>query len=256
MQKNTLFKDEEPEIEKLIPPEDVTGKIMEYRDLATVIDVELEKRRGWWRLEAPGLSYDDIKQEIRIHISKKWEKWDQKRPFANWVNGLISNQLKNKLRDNFGIYVRPCLFVPGTSGSCEANEGGDRCRLTKSGLQCAECPMYAKWEREKKEGLAVHLPESLDDKEYHIGYEDNDIDAFEFLKRVAPVIKEKCLPQTYKAFELIYIKNMSEKEAAKLMGYKSTEKGRKAGYKQMANHTEQIKKIIIELLKNEEARFV
>ena len=39
----------------------------------------------------------------------------------------------------------------------------------------------------------------------------------------------------YKIYSLLFIKHLAEEEVAKEMGYKTTEKGRKAGYKQIKN---------------------
>lgn len=42
-------------------------------------------------------------------------------------------------------------------------------------------------------------------------------------------------PLEWKVYKLIYIQGVSEEEAAKEMGYKTTEKNRSPGYKQIKN---------------------
>ena len=49
-----------------------------------------------------------------------------------------------------------------------------------------------------------------------------------------------------------FIKNVSDAEIAKEMGYKTTEKGRKAGYKQIKNLKKQFKARAVSILKNKD----
>ena len=57
---------------------------------------------------------------------------------------------------------------------------------------------------------------------------------------------EKILkPTEWKVYKCLYVEQKSEKEAAKIMGYKTTEKNRAPGYKQIKN----IKKSIITKVK-------
>ena len=58
-------------------------------------------------------------------------------------------------------------------------------------------------------------------------------------------MKDILKPIEWKVYELIYIKHKSEEEAAKSMGYRTTEKGRSPGYKQIKN----IKRTIIKKVK-------
>jgi len=48
-------------------------------------------------------------------------------------------------------------------------------------------------------------------------------------------------PRQYKAFDMLFIQNMTDEEVAKEMGFKSTEAGRKAGYKQIKNLKKMLK---------------
>ena len=55
-------------------------------------------------------------------------------------------------------------------------------------------------------------------------------------------------PLEWKLYEMLYIKKMTEKQAAKKMGYKSTEENRNPGYKQIKNMQKSIiKKIKINI---------
>ena len=68
----------------------------------------LKRYRPKWQLSALAwIDYDDVCQIIRFHIYKKWHLWDQTRPFKPWASMIISNQIKNLIRNNytnFGIY--------------------------------------------------------------------------------------------------------------------------------------------------------
>ena len=139
-----------------------------YEDKADVIDNEIRKRYYKWHLHAIAwFDFDDVAQIIRAHIFKKWSQWDQARPLEPWVNKIISNQLKNILRNNYSNFARPCL-------NCEHNQSkeqrGDQisalCALTPSGLQSNECDPFAKWEKTKKNAYDIKMPLSLEFHEY------------------------------------------------------------------------------------------
>ena len=58
-------------------------------------------------------------------------------------------------------------------------------------------------------------------------------------------MKETLKPAEWKIYKALYIDNMSEEDAASLMGYKTNEKNRVPGYKQIKN----VKKAIIQKVK-------
>tara|TARA_Y100000310_G_C20301391_1_gene631954 strand:+ start:292 stop:591 length:300 start_codon:yes stop_codon:yes gene_type:complete len=60
----------------------------------------------------------------------------------------------------------------------------------------------------------------------------------------------------FQAFDLLYVKNMTDEEAAKEMGFKSTEAGRKAGYKQIKNLKKLLKEKAGKLLKKKGIAFL
>ncbi len=51
---------------------------------------------------------------------------------------------------------------------------------------------------------------------------------------------------------MLFIKNKTDEEVAKTLGYKTTEKGRKAGYKQLKNLKKQFKSKAENILKNKD----
>ena len=112
---------------------------LRFEDCYEEINVEIAKRRHKWNLSALSwLDYDDVSQIIRIHIHKKWHLYDQKKKLSPWINRIISNQIKNLIRNNYGNYVRPCL-------KCAAAEGEAGCTIYEK--QCSDCPLYKNWEK-------------------------------------------------------------------------------------------------------------
>ena len=74
-----------------------------------------------WNLKSLSwIDYDDVAQIIRIHIHKKWHLYNQEKPIGPWLNTLISNQIKNLIRNNYANLSKPCY-------RCDAAEGEDLC---------------------------------------------------------------------------------------------------------------------------------
>jgi len=192
------------------------------------IDQEINKRRHKWSLTTLAwLDFHDVAQILRIHIYKKWNMYDQKQPLAPWINRIVSNQIKNLIRNNYGNYSRPCL-------KCAAAENEDGCNIYET--QCSKCPLYAKWEKSKKSAHDVKLPVALENhtQEVHNIIED-EINIEKAAENIHTKMKHILKPVEWKFYELYYIKHKTEEESAKLMGYKTSEKNRKIGYKQVKN---------------------
>jgi len=115
-----------------------------YEDKVNVIDCELQKRKHKWHLNALAwFDFEDVEQIIRFHIFKKWDQWDQSRNLEPWVNKIISNQLKNILRNHYSNFARPCLNCPFNESE-EEGGGENSCSFTASKKQSSECKLYAK----------------------------------------------------------------------------------------------------------------
>ena len=226
-----------------------------YADKAEVIDKELIKRSHKWFLNSvTWMDYDDVCQIIRSHIHKKWDQWDQSRPLEPWLNKIISNQLKNILRNNYGNYVRPCLNCPFNQSGPPSDDQEGLCGFTVSGLQCNECPLYAKWEVTKKAAYNTKMAVTLENhaKEASVMPETSFAGLDESIDKVHLRMKELLPEKKYKVYKMLYIDNLSEKEVAVEMGYKTSEAGRTAGYKQIRNLKKLFKQTVQELLANED----
>ena len=226
-----------------------------YEDRAHIIDNEIRKRYYKWHLHAIAwFDFDDVAQIIRAHIFKKWALWDQSRPLEPWVNKIISNQLKNILRNHYSNFARPCL-------NCEYNQSAEQgegqianlCAFTPSGLQCNECDLYAKWEKTKKNAYDIKMPLSL---EFHAYTKNtNPEDHFDISRATISLhirIKAALTSKHYLVYKMLFIDGISEEEVARILGYKSNEKGRKAGYKQIKNLKNQYKKLAKKIIQKED----
>jgi RNA polymerase sigma factor (sigma-70 family) len=209
-----------------------------FEESISIIDNEISKRRNKWNLSSlTWIDFDDVSQIIRIHIYKKWHLYNPKKPLAPWVNRIISNQIKNLIRNNYLNFIKPCAQCP----EAEPDEG---CK--KFGKQCSSCPLYKEWEKNKKHAYNLNMPVSFESLENCVdtSYSDSiDIDKFKL--DLDEKMKKFLKPLEWKLYEMLYIKKMTEKQAAKKMGYKSTEENRNPGYKQIKN----MQKAIIKKIK-------
>ena len=100
--------------------------------------------------------------------------------------------------------------------------------------------------RTRKQAYDAKLPVSINDHEYEINSaEYSDIDIMSLMDKLNTKMKEILKPAEWKIYKALYIDNLSEEKAATLMGYKTNEKNRVPGYKQIKN----VKKAIIQKVK-------
>lgn len=216
-----------------------------FEDKLQEIEKALEKKRSKWDLDAvPSVDYDDIKQIIMAHIYKKWELWDQSKPIEPWLSRVVSNQFKNLLRNHYGNYVRPCL-------KCPFNLGADSCQKTKSGIQDSSCGEFANWEKKKKPAYDIKLAVTIENHENEANSRrDEFVDIELATKKISAELRPQLSKKQFMAFKMLFIENHSEEKVANYLGYKTTEKKRSAGYKQIKNlrkiFQEKVKQIIDE----------
>tara|TARA_R100000808_G_scaffold8266_1_gene23486 strand:+ start:20666 stop:21361 length:696 start_codon:yes stop_codon:yes gene_type:complete len=210
-----------------------------FEESIDFINQEINKRRHKWSLTSLNwMDFDDVSQIIRVHIYEKWHLYKEDKPLGPWLNRIISNQIKNLIRNNYGNYSRPCL-------KCAAQEGHDGCKIYDK--QDSSCPLFARWEKTKKSAYNIKIPLSLEDHSYEvqrIALSDS-MDIERNAKKLHKKMKEILKPNEWIVYEGLFIKNLEEIEVASSLGYVSTEKNRNPGYKQIKN----LKKNIIEKVK-------
>lgn len=212
---------------------------VKFEDVIDDINVEIYKRRNRWNLSALAwMDFEDVAQIIRFHIFKKWHLYDQSKKLAPWINRIITNQIKNLIRNNYSNFVKPCV-------KCAAAEGDNKCAIYKT--QCNDCPLYKNWERNKKSAFETKIPIPLEhhSQEVFAASAGESIDVERSAEILHAKMKEVLKPNEWKAYKYLYIDHKEDEEVAKLMGFKTSEKNRNPGYKQIKN----IKKSIITKVK-------
>ena len=229
-------------------------KKIKYEVKVSVIDQELQKRKHKWHLNAVAwFDFEDVEQIIRFHIFKKWDQWDQKRPLEPWVNRIISNQLKNILRNNYSNFARPCLNCPFSQSGQQESTHENLCAFTPSGIQCSECKLYAKWEKGKKHAYDIKLPLALENHHQEVfSIASSEFDLSNSITKLHVEMKFILTEKHYEVYEDLFVKNLSEDEVAKKLGYTTNEKNRKAGYKQIKNLKKMFKEKAVTVIRQKD----
>lgn len=207
-----------PEIPKL------PQKPSTFEDNYEIIHREVMKRSNKWTLTAlPYIDYQDVASIIEFHIFKKFNMWDQSRPLIPWLGTLIHHQISNLIRNNYSSFSRPCL-------KCPANEGDNYCSIY--GTQDVQCPLYLKWTKSKKNAHDIKLALPIVNHEievYQLYNESLDIEKTgkELHKKMLSILTGL----ERRIYKLLFIQNKSEEDAAEILGFRTTEKNRKAGYR-------------------------
>lgn len=193
-----------------------------YKELSEIV----EKLRSKWTFKASVMKdFDDIKSEILTHIWKQWKLYDQSRSLGGWAAKVAKNQFSNKLRDLYTSTSRPCL-------KCPSSRGENLCALY--GEQCVECPIYKKWYNNKRYSHYARLPGTLEDHENHVhSITDNLVDVEGAILNMHTKMKEVLTKSEWDIYFRIHIEHKTEDITAQELGFKTTEAGRKMGYKRI-----------------------
>jgi ABC-type Zn2+ transport system substrate-binding protein/surface adhesin len=141
--------------------------------------------------------------------------------------------------------VRPCV-------KCSAAEGEDSCAIYKK--QSADCPLFKNWYKNKKSAYDTKLPIALENhaQEAFSIHNQNSLDIDSASKKLHEKMKSVLKPNEWLVYKYLYIDHMEEEDAAKKMGYKTTEKNRSPGYKQIKNLKKSIITKVKKCLSNDE----
>ena len=209
-----------------------------FEDMYEIINQVIKKRRNKWKLKAiTWFDFEDIEQVIKLHIYKKWHLWDQSRAIEPWVNRIVTNQIRNIIRNNYTSFARPCLSCPFNQNK-EGDSGIEMsCGFTTSGKQCNECPLYAKWEKVKKAAYDVKMTVSLENhKNYFMNCESSiSYDYKNAESKLHNLMKINLGDKHFFIYKMFFIDNLNDDQVAQILKFKTSEKGRKAGYKQIKN---------------------
>lgn len=199
-----------------------------FEDYLPIIDAEIAKRRHKWNLTSiTWMDYDDVSQIIRIHIYKKWDQYQPTRPLAPWLNSIITNQIRNLIRNHYSNYARPCL-------KCAAASDNNACTIYVT--QCDACPLYAYWQKRKQPATHIKIPVSIENHAHEVkSIFDDSIDVLRHVDAIHAKMKEILKPIEWQVYEGLFVRHKDEAEIARELGYTTTEKGRDPGYKQIKN---------------------
>ncbi len=214
-----------------------------YEECYAIIDTVVSKYQSKWRLNAINwFDFEDVAQIVKTHIFKKWHLWDQERPLEPWVSRIASHQIKNIVRNNYTNYVKPCM-------SCPHNLGDNLCSLTKSGDQNSSCKLYAKWAKSKRQGYGVKMPLAMENHQQEIdSFTDSGVDFDASIQKLNEVLKKELSDEHYQVYMMLFFQDASEDDVAKYMGYKTSEKNRAAGYKQIKNLKKMLKEKVQQII--------
>ena len=209
-----------------------------FEKYGPLIDSEISKRRSRWTLSALSwLDFDDVSQIVRIHAYNKLHLYDDTKPILPWINRLISNQIKNIIRNNYGNYTRPCL-------RCAASLGEHGCRIYNE--QCEKCPLFKNWQKNKKNAYDLKVTVSIEDHTNEINsHQSQGLDINLAIQNLSKRLEQILKPIEWQVYNLLYIENKSEKFICRALKLKYDEKSEIAYNKQLRN----IQKIIIKKAK-------
>ncbi len=166
------------------------------------------RKGGWSHLSL--MEWSDVAAIVTARIWEKWDLYDPAKPLENWCNTLISNSFKNLKRDLGGRWHRPCVGGGKANGSsCAHNLGGDTCEVTKSRTQCAECPLYAEWEKTRRHQFNIKVPVALENHTREVGDmpgESFDIKAVE--ATVHQQMKVNLTQWEWRIYHALYVRHL------------------------------------------------
>jgi len=194
----------------------------------------VEKQRPQWTFKANVMrDFDDIKSEIITHVWKKWELYDQSRPLGGWVATIVKHQLANILRDSYLSTSSPC-------SRCACNIGENLCSMY--GEQGKECPLYAKWYKTKRHSHEARLPLSLENHTDEVySMPDSSMDLEKAIGSLHAKMEGLLTRSEWEIYRRLYLEHKTEEETANELGLKTSESGRKMGYKRIR----QVKTLIL-----------
>ena len=187
-----------------------------YEEKYSIILDVVRKYKNKWRLDIiHWYDWDDVQSELLNHVYLKWEKWDQSRPLEPWVSIVCLNQIRNKLRNHYTNYARPCI-------KCPHNIDDHACAITPNNEQCSQCPIFAAWVKNKKSGFDIKMPLEL---ENHAGEVNNrisdELDYSVVLEKLSGELKKHLPEKTVKAFYMLNFDGANEKDVGAYLGFKA-----------------------------------
>lgn len=209
----------------------------------------VERRRHSWILTSI-VEWQDVSSIVMTRIWKNFGKYDPTQPLDKWVNTVTTNALKNLGRQHLYKHARPCVSASGAYGTpCVFNRGGNACSKTPSKIQCAECPLFAKWQAKKEAQFNVSTPLSL---ENHTDESKNRINDTVDISAAKTVIDAKIMAsldrREARLYRYLYIKNLTPEQAGKKMRFKLQKNSKIPGYLIIRKFEEKVVELAKEII--------
>lgn len=222
-----------------------------FNEAVPELQVLIEKRRHMWRATSVK-EWEDVSSELLERIYRQFHRYDPNQPLDRWVNTVITNAIKNMIRDLIVKTSKPCVSATPYGANCSYNLGCGKCSWTKSGLQDSSCKFFAAWERKKKAKFSISTPLSI---ENHINESHSMPDEllseerFETAKEIIDNnIQRRLTKEEYRIYILLYVKHLTLEEAAKKMGFKKTDDNDMKAYLRVRTASLKIKEVAGQLL--------
>lgn len=186
-----------------------------FEDRIDEIKKAINKRKANWRVTA--LDFEDVEQIVITRIFVQYHTFDPKKgEFSHWLSRVISNSIRNILRDNLMKWSRPCI------SGCAFNTGGESCSKTPSGRQCEECIIFKNWKQRKESHFNVKQTLPLENHLLEVNEKPSNFVDIDASKQIIDVkLKDKLNEHEYEIYRLLYIENKNEEQVGKLLGYKA-----------------------------------
>lgn len=195
---------------------------MKFEDALPTINSLIEQQKNRWRLERADIDYEDVSQEIRLHVIAKWSLYDEKKPLVNWASRVIHRKICNMLKHFHQRIAPPSAF---------------ECKCTET-RKCRKCK---DWEKKKRTAYCITYPETTDGPgfsysnieriTYEYGDEEEKINLLN--NRILETLANDKLRNVYR---WLFMEGKDEEYVAKQLNLTTTEEGRKPGYRQIQNY--------------------
>lgn len=200
----------------------MTDDIKRFEAHVTELQEIIGRRKSGWTLTT--FDWDDVAAILMERLWQQFSSYDAaKGPLENWANVLISNTIKNILRDNLYKWSKPCLTASPSGGMCRFNLADNGCAYTPSKTKCSECRLYAKWQRKKESLYNIRASLPLDSHAQEV--QNSQADFFD-VAAAKSIIDEKIVKRLdahdAKIYRLLFIENLSMEEVGKKMKYKAS----------------------------------
>lgn len=196
-----------------------------------------------WKMKSiPSIDREDVAQNLRLHIVTKLHLYKRELPLGNWLTTVIRNYLKNYIRNFYYKFAKPCVAL-----KCAAYLGGDNCKLYVK--TCSACPLFAEWEKEKKQQHDINLPLSIEEENRMQTISETPFENLDILDKIQELkfkLQDKLTSNEFYIFNALYLENKTELEILSELKFSSKTEGLRQIKNLRNNIYEIVKKTLIE----------